>query len=478
MKPDVELFVEKFVAALQSEDASVFLGAGASKSAGYVDWQQLLEPVAKELNLNGSQETDLIALAQFHVNESGQNRSVINQTILDQLGKNLEPTENHRVLAKLPIPVYWTTNYDCLVEQSLRDEGKVVDVKHTVSQLANSRSKRDAVVYKMHGDIEHPNEAIITKDDYEHYYKKQGAFVNALSGDLISRTFLFIGFSFSDPNLDYILSRIRVNFRDHQRRHFAFFRARKRLVSESESDFQNAVTRQRLMIEDLKRFNIRAILVDEYSEITEALREVLRRFRMKTVFVSSSASSFDPWGTERVTDFMRKLGNLLVDNSLRVATGLGLGVGNALFTGALEQVYRSPERRIDDHLLLRPFPQFVDNPGEQEQLWDKYRNDFIPSSGMALFLFGNKFVDGNLVGANGMVSEFEIAAKNGLVLLPIGATGSTASDLAHRLFSDPASFPSVSEAILDGLRGVADPVQNLDTLIQPILDLVKAASRT
>jgi|TARA_R100000049_G_C1955986_1_gene110924 hypothetical protein len=329
----------------------------------------------------------------------------------------------------------------------------------------------------MHGDVEHPANAILTKDDYEKYFKTHGAYITALSGDLVSKTFVFIGFSFSDPNLDYILSRVRVTFEKNQRRHFAFFKNRSRQADESDEDFRLALTRQRLMIEDLKRFNIHAILVDEYEEITEALREVARRFRMRTIFVSASASEFSPWGEDAVTGFMRKLGSLLVENSLRISTGLGLGVGNALFTGALEEVYRNLDRQVDDHLLVRPFPQFVEDKDERERLWKTYRNDFIPSAGMAIFLFGNKIFEGRVVEANGMVSEFEIAAQNGLVLLPVGATGSTAGTLAKRILEDPTSYPSVPSELLPLIEKLNDPVTSLDELLQPIVDLVRITEK-
>lgn len=474
MKREVLLFVEKFVEEIRAENAAVFLGAGASKAAGHVDWVELLEPLARELELDASKEPDLVALAQFYVNET-RSRGQINQTILDALGRNLEPTENHRILAGLDIPVYWTTNYDRLIEEALREAGKIADVKHTVKQLANTRSRRDAIVYKMHGDVEHPDEAILTKDNYEKYFKTHGAFVTALSGHLVSKTFVFIGFSFSDPNLDYVLSRVRVTFEEHQRRHFAFFKKRSKAEGETEEDFQMAQTRQRLMIEDLKRFNVNSILVDEYDEITEALREVARRFRMRTVFVSSSAADFSPWGEQAVTNFMRKLGSLLVENSLRISTGLGLGVGNALFTGALEEVYRNVERQIDDHLLVRPFPQYVEDKTEREALWHKYRSDFIPSAGSALFLFGNKMAGDEIVPANGMVTEFDIAAENGLVLLPVGATGSTAADLAARVLADPENYPSIPRDLVPLIEKLNEPVDSLSELLQPLVELIRKA---
>jgi Sir2- and TIR-associating SLOG family/SIR2-like domain len=150
------------------------------------------------------------------------------------------------------------------------------------------------------------------RDDYERYAKERGAFINALAGDLVSKTFLFLGFSFTDPNLEHVLSRVRITFETNQRRHYAFFRKRAKLDGESDRQFANACTRQALVLEDLKRFNIRALLVDEYAEITEILNELVRRYRRQTVFIAAAAASFEPWSEEKVTEFMRRLGAALV----------------------------------------------------------------------------------------------------------------------------------------------------------------------
>ncbi|BDP76414.1 hypothetical protein EfmAA242_06420 [Enterococcus faecium] len=37
---------------------------------------------------------------------------------MDNFGEELEISENHRILASLPIETYWTTNYDHLIEKS------------------------------------------------------------------------------------------------------------------------------------------------------------------------------------------------------------------------------------------------------------------------------------------------------------------------------------------------------------------------
>jgi hypothetical protein len=61
--------LKKFAKELQSGDAALFVGAGLSSPSGLVDWKGLLKGVATDLKLDVEREHDLIALAQYHVND-------------------------------------------------------------------------------------------------------------------------------------------------------------------------------------------------------------------------------------------------------------------------------------------------------------------------------------------------------------------------------------------------------------------------
>ena len=137
-------------------------------------------------------------------------RYTVNRILIEHFTKDVELTENHRILSKLPINTYWSTNYDKLIEKALEDAGKTIDVKITEANLAINIPKRDAIVYEMHRDISQPENAVISKGDYELYELDRKLFTTALKGDLVSKTFLFIGLVFIYPNLSYILSRIRI----------------------------------------------------------------------------------------------------------------------------------------------------------------------------------------------------------------------------------------------------------------------------
>lgn len=473
MKSDLERFTDEFFQELLEGNAALFAGAGLSKPAGFVDWKELVRPLAEELGLNAELETDFIAIAQFHVNAHQRNRHRLHQAIIDALSVDVEPTESHYILSQLPIFTWWTTNYDKLIEESLKRAGKIADVKIFVSQLALTRKNRDAIVYKMHGDVDRPDEAVATRDDYERYHLDRGAFVNALAGDLVSKTFLFLGFSFTDPNLDQVLSRVRITFQDNQRRHYAFFKKSVRRKEEDEESFRNGQVKQNLMIEDLKRFNIKSILIDDYDEIPRALNCILSRYRRRTVFLSSSASSFDPWGEHEVLRFMRQLGSALSSTGLRLSTGLGSGVGDALLSGALDKVLRDDTRKIEDGLILRPFPQLIEDAKEKQEIWERYRQDMIGAAGISLFLFGNKETPCGNVLADGMEREFQIAREHSSIVLPIGATGSMARKLADISLKNRERYlPELNDDQVAALIDLNEHRENLSELIEPIIRLI------
>lgn len=119
-------FIKDFVEEIHESNAAIFAGAGLSIPAGYVNWKELLRDIAKGLRLDVDRETNLIELAQYHVNENYGNRDRINKTLIKNFTRNVESTKNHKILAQLPIKTYWTTNYDHLIEESLKAYKKIV----------------------------------------------------------------------------------------------------------------------------------------------------------------------------------------------------------------------------------------------------------------------------------------------------------------------------------------------------------------
>jgi hypothetical protein len=459
---------------LSEENVAVFAGAGMSAGAGYVDWAELLRPIADELGLDVSKESDLVALAQFHCNDNANNRSQLNQRLIEEFSREALETENHKILCRLPIRTYWTTNYDKIIELALDRSGKIADVKYTKEHLSTTKPKRDAVVYKMHGDVEHANQAVLTKDDYERYHVKMEQYLANLKGDLISKTFIFIGFSFTDPNLDYILSRVRVAYEGNQRRHYCFIRSVTPGYEENHADFEYRKRKQDYFVKDLERFNVKTILVENFSEITDLLRKLEQNFNSKTIFISGAAHEYGVMKERDALGFVYKLSRNLASKGMRVVSGFGLGIGSSVISGVLEQTYSNPKAKVEDHLVLRPFPQSTEGKLPLATLWTKYREDMIDHAGIALFMFGNKLSDGNIIYSNGMREEYEIARGKGLFLIPIGATGYMAEQLWKEQNSKLQTDAKISEEMKQLFAKLGDnnlkDTETID-LVNKIIDL-------
>ena len=461
-------FLRDYIKAIRDGNAAVFAGAGLSRPSGFVIWKELLRPLAEDIGLNIDDEYDLTAVAQYVRNKSG-NRAAINSVILDAYSKDVARNENVSILTRLPIYTYWTTNYDQLIEKGLCDAKRNPDVKIDYKQLSNTKRDRDAVVYKMHGDVEHAADAVLTKDDYVQYERNHPFFRSVLQGDLISKTFVFIGFSFEDPNLDSILNQIRLLLDENIRNHYCFMKRVARTDVMDDQSFGYRKARQDLREEDLKRYGIQTIFVDDYSEITEILKELESAVLANNIFVSGSADVFDDvWGQSKVEALAYKLANQLVKEEFRVTTGFGLGIGSSVINGALDEIYNSRYKHISEHLCLRPFPQGIVDVEERKSKWTKYREDIIEENGVAIFMMGNKMVDGKKTIADGCLQEYQIAKKNNCVLIPIGSTGDAAKIIYNEMKDNKEDYPYL-EKYFDILGTETD----IDKLVEIVVEIVK-----
>ena len=136
-------FLKEYIKAIRDGNAAVFAGAGLSRPSGFVDWKELLRPLADDIGLNIDDEHDLTLVAQYVRNKAGS-RASINEAIMEAFNREVDLNENVRILTRMPINTYWTTNYDHLIEEGLREANRNPDVKIEYKQLSNTKRDRDA----------------------------------------------------------------------------------------------------------------------------------------------------------------------------------------------------------------------------------------------------------------------------------------------------------------------------------------------
>jgi len=431
--------------------------------------------MADEIGLDVDQENDLAGVVQYFLNRAGKTRTRLARTIRDHFGEEKPVPAIFRILARLPLRHVWTTNYDTLPERAWREQRKRLDVKSGDKDVPMENPWCHATLYKMHGTIEHPSEVIIAKSDYEAYRRTRPGFLHVLTGQLISRNMLFLGFSFTDPNLNHLFTIIREAFDDVPPEHFAIVRIPKRGDYDTDALFQYAKRRHGLWVEDLQNYGIQCVEVDEYEEVDALVEAVERRIAMSSILVSGSfPDSRNPDHLEergRIETIAQAVGRIIAHRNLRLVSGFGLVVGSAALSGALDELNRQDAPNFDWSLNLRPFPQLIPSGWKPEDYYQRYREDLVKQAGACVFISGVREDGATRSPADGVITEFEIGTNARRYPIPIGATGGAAAEIWQRVVGDYERYlGKMPRKFFDALNDTGLSVDALSGAVEHILD--------
>ncbi len=187
----------------------IFAGAGVSLDSGVPSWGTLVNMLHNELG-EEKLEPDYMISPQlfFH----SRDKKEYNEKIREILKYNkVKPNPIHdKILDLEPLHII-TTNFDDLLEQAQQAKNKTYQIIKRDSHLPYSQSHQ--LLVKMHGDLEELN-MVLKEDDYLDYSKNFPLTEALVRFVFASKLVLFVGFSFSDPNLKQILKRVRNVLRE------------------------------------------------------------------------------------------------------------------------------------------------------------------------------------------------------------------------------------------------------------------------
>lgn len=469
-------FVQEYVQWLEQGTGAVFVGAGLSRQAGYPDWHGLLKEIAHELQIDLDQEHDLAGVAQWYINKSGKQRTRIAQVIKDSFPDKSEVPQSQRILARLPVRNLWTTNYDRLIERAWELQRRSLDVKSIASDLSISSPWTDTTLYKMHGSVDHPAEVVIATDDYELYRKKRAGFLQVLHGHLIALHCLFLGFSFADPNIGHLLAIIRESMGEHATQHYAIIRKpQKGDGKDAEKHWAYAVARHSHWVDDLQRYGINCVEIDDYAEIDSILLELEAAVARRSVFVAGSyPDDLRDDDRVRVESIATRIGQMIGERKLRLVSGFGLTVGSAVVAGVLSKLYAEDLPSLDRSLYLRPFPQVMPEGFEAAAFHRRYREDMMQQAGICIFIGGVRQGAGGPEIAGGVIDEYQIAKTLGKVIVPVAATGGAAAEIWKQLNAEGGGKVARLPDAVFGQLGIAKA--SVEEACAAILSAIESAS--
>lgn len=278
--------VDRFGQACNDGVASLLVGAGLSMAAGLPGWERLLTELAQRANVPATL-SDLPLVADYIEHEPSVGRGALERHLAVQLIGVGEPTEGHRLVAELPVREIWTTNYDQLLELAMPD-GHVV-TRDDDAQLAGTNGRS---IIKMHGSLPTsrgepwPTPPVITRGDYERYATDHPRTWTRLRATYLTTTMLFLGFSFTDPNIEVLLRLARLAGTASKDRHLTVLR---RPTDEGELRLHD------LRVADLERSGIAVHEIQDFTLLAPLLRAVLRRSQPPRCFIAGSGDALEPW---------------------------------------------------------------------------------------------------------------------------------------------------------------------------------------
>ncbi|MFZ3102823.1 MAG: SIR2 family protein [Desulfitobacteriaceae bacterium] len=428
--------INKFSEALYQNRATIFVGTGISLPSCGIGWYELLKPLAAELGISPNNDTDDFALiSQYIVNSHVGNRGPLINEITEVLTMEYSLNEYHHLLRLINVSTIWTTNYDTFLEHAFGEFS--IDVKVSDKDIARKVSEYQVEIIKMHGCIKSSTheDIVITQEDYEDFFINRPATTVRLKNDLLKKTFLFIGYSYRDPDLNNIMVEARRLSGKATQQHF--------MVLKKEKDPEKR-RRQDLWCNNLKRVGISCVLIDKWKELEEILLFIGQKSRGKTVYV---VGSLQERGGQVARDLGKELASL---KDLTLISGQAAGISNMVVSAFAEECIN---QKIDVNTRLRTFPNpYAVDPRLSDNrkllpLLKKWRSRLLSSTQIVLVFDGETVTK----------AEIEVAHSLNCKIIPIFTVETNKeSDLVKELMTDEEVISFLRESAPEYLIKLSD----------------------
>jgi hypothetical protein len=228
---------EGLLYAIKFKGCTPFLGAGAC--AGVLPLgRNIAEAWAAEYEYPFEDRWNLIRVAQYVAVKVGPKipKFKILESFQDKVVPNFSnPSEPHRTVAELDLPVYITTNYDDFMMQAI----KYVDARRTLADpkfnpreprqglckwhLAHQRnppsmdldfdpSDEKPIVFHLHGYLNDVDSMVLTEDDYLDFLmnisETQDLIPPRIQRAFGGSSFIFLGYSLEDMNFKVLFRKL------------------------------------------------------------------------------------------------------------------------------------------------------------------------------------------------------------------------------------------------------------------------------
>lgn len=207
LEQDIRFLAEE----LEKGKLVVFVGAGVSKNSGLPEWEELIKDYADYRGIKEFTSKQFLTIPEEIFERYGSLKYY--EIAEKRFSGKYVPNSIHRILKKMKLTYIITTNYDTLIE----DEIKNLQIVSKDEDLPYTNSNK--MLIKMHGDFENKN-IVLKQSDYDNYEKNFQLISTLVKGLFTTNTVLFIGYSYSDTNVQQIMNWIKEILKEKTRKAF------------------------------------------------------------------------------------------------------------------------------------------------------------------------------------------------------------------------------------------------------------------
>ncbi len=183
-----------------------FLGAGSSYGHLQLNWDEISNEMRNELDIEAGSNLEV---AEKYVQECGVNglcKFLESKLIVPEYDESLDIVP--LIVLSLGIGLVYTTNQDNVFEKCIESYGRRFRSVTTLEDLS-SYLPGENLLFKYHGAIHEPESIVFTESSYRERIKDKNHFLNIrMRSDLLTKSFLFVGYSFRDPNIVLIFEEL------------------------------------------------------------------------------------------------------------------------------------------------------------------------------------------------------------------------------------------------------------------------------
>ena len=204
-----------------SSEPILFAGAGVSMLAGLPSWAQLLRQMAESVR-------SLDALTANHMTQSVAKSNLVKAADYFWLTDEVLEADKHATikallgtydseplvpLASLPFKGAITTNFDRSFLDAIASAKKQVPRDYRLGDASFSQALWETELYvaRIHGCIEVPESMVLSETQFSRLLEND-KYIDLLTNAFLRKSVLFLGFSFYDPAIKYVLEQIEKRY--------------------------------------------------------------------------------------------------------------------------------------------------------------------------------------------------------------------------------------------------------------------------